>query len=498
MNRVRLASVLFAGASVTCAVIAACGGGDDSNADTPGAQDGAAADGTQSSSDANVGDAGTDSDFAFPTPIHHIIIVVKENHTFDNFFGEYDGGADTPPPKATLSDGSKIVRPVCPAAGFTRDFPHSHAAAVQAYNDGGFSGLDKNIHTVNDGKGGPDDYLGWCTFSGTNQGEIYWDLARNFTIADHFFTSMLAPSFPGHLMCAVGQSPAYADPGCDASDDTCTSAPATGDGCLDPFNTVSTYDPATCTDTGLKKPCFDIPTWMDLFPPQLTFGIYGGFLYNDDAGAPVVHTPVNAVKAHSTPAERIAHFHDDRTIVPQILEDTSLPGISASQPNVMYWDDSDKNSEHPPSSPCCGEQNDATIVNAAMSGKNWKDTVVLITFDDWGGMYDHEKPAVERCANNAYFSPGFRVPLLIISPYARKGYVFTDVVEQASIPKLIEELFSIPMTSTRDPNARDGKAGSLMGAFDFSQTPSAPVTIPFTSTYCPTPLDCQNFVPADH
>lgn len=493
MNRVRLASALFAGASITGAVIAACGG-DDSNGNTFPAQDAAVADTTQSTPDGNVADAGTDSGFDFPTPIHHIVIVVKENHTFDNFFGELDSGADTPPPKATISTGDKIPRPTCPAAGFTRDFPHTHPAAVRAFNDGGFNALDLNNNTVNDGSG-PDDYQAWCTFDGTNQAQIYWDLASNFTIADHFFTSMLAPSFPGHLMCAIGQSPAYADPGCTGSDELCNNIPPMGDGCLDTVDMVNTYDPATCTDTGLKKPCFDIASWMDLFPSQLNYGIYGGFIMTDDAGAPVVHTPVNAVKAHSTPAERIAHFHDDRMIVPQILEDTSLPGISAEMPNVMYWDDSDKNSEHPPSSPCCGEENDATIVNAAMSGKHWEDTVVLITFDDWGGMYDHVKPAVERCANGRFYSPGFRVPLIIVSPYARKGYVFTDVTEQASIPKLIEELFNIPMTSDRDPNARDGKAGSLLGAFDFTQTPRAPVIVPFTSPYCPANLSCDSFAP---
>ena len=491
-QRARVFAVLLGASAIASGLAAACGGDDSDGASA--LPDGAAPlDGSTLPID-GAADADGGAGFNFPTPIHHIIIVVKENHTFDNFFGEYDGGGNVPHPKATLHDGTKITRPECPAAGFTRDFSHTHTAAVRAFNDGGFNGLDLNKNTVNDNNGGPDDYQAWCTFSGTNQLETYWDVAKNFTMADNFFTSLLAPSFPGHMECAIGHTPAYGDTGCDGGDELCT-GDVTATGCLSPpGETVQTYNADTCEDTGLQYPCWDLATWMDLFPPQLTYGFYGGFVGTDEAGAPVIHTPVSAVRAHSTPAERIAHYHDDRTIVPQILEDTSLPGISAEMPNVMYWDDSDKNSEHPPSSPCCGEQNDATIINAAMAGKHWSDTVVLITFDDWGGMYDHVQPPVERCANNQFFSPGFRVPLFIISPYAKKGFILHDMAEQASIPKLIEQLFSIPMTSDRDPHARDGKAGSLLNAFDFTQSPTTPVALPFTSTYCPTPLNCQAFV----
>jgi len=455
--------------AASLAVAAACSGGDDagdvdSSVDAVATTDAAPAD---ASPDAYVYDGGM--------PIKHVIVIVKENHTFDNYFGTWDAGGETPQLTAKLHDGKTITRPKCPSAGITRDLSHSHASAVQAFHDGGMNGLDLNANTVAPPDGGKNDYLAWCYFDESNQLDVYAALAKSYTLADHFFTTTLAPSFPGHLASAIGQSPAYDNPGCPSTDPTCQDAKSAW-GCVDEKGiTVDTFDPDTCTTTGAKFPCWDLPTWMDEMPSDLDWRVYGGFHYTDDAGAPVILSPFNAVKKHATAAERIAHFRDEKELAADIAGLKTLPA-------VMFWSDADYKSEHPPSSPCAGEMQDAMLLQEIMARPEWNETAVLITFDDWGGFYDHVAPKVERCKNGEFYNPGFRVPLLVVSPFARPGYVFTGVSEQASIPRFIAEVFGLPFASAKDPHARDGKAGSLLGAFDFTQPPRPGVPPPLT---CP-------------
>lgn len=495
MNRRRLLLLAACAVSAASAATIACGSTNDAADDTTGGEAGAGDGAGGTIGDSAAGGDGA-SGFAFPTPIHHLVIVVKENHTFDNFFGFFAENGETAKPNAKLSDGTTIVRPECPKGGLGRDLSHTHPSAVIDFNDGGMNGWDLLKNNVRPPDGGAKDYLAYCGFSDGNQANAYWTLARNFAMADDYHTTILGPSFPGHLATAIGQTPAYGNPGCPPGDDSCEND-ENPSGCVGPpTETVPSYNPDTCSDAGFVRPCWDLATWMDTFPPQLNWQVYavpknGGF---DDAGAPLISTAFNAVLKHSTAAERSAHFRPDSFLIPQILEDTKLPGILANMPNVMFWDDGGRNSEHPPSSPCCGEQDDLTLVNAVMSGPNWKDTALLITFDDFGGFYDHVAPNVERCANHQFFSPGFRVPMIIVSPYAKKGFVLHDVTEQASVPRLIEELFGMPMTSDRDPHARDGKSGSLLGAFDFSQAPSDPIALPFTPSDCDA-VKCSAFIP---
>jgi phospholipase C len=99
---------------------------------------------------------------------------------------------------------------------------------------------------------------------------------------------------------------------------------------------------------------------------------------------------------------------------------------------------------------------------------------IVVTWDNWGGFYDHVAPPVHKCANGQIFGEGFRLPAIIISPYAKKGFVLEAPTEQASVPRLVEELWGMPFMSATDPDARDGTAGSLLPAFDSTQPPRAP------------------------
>ncbi|HEV7559325.1 MAG TPA: alkaline phosphatase family protein, partial [Kofleriaceae bacterium] len=114
-----------------------------------------------------------------------------------------------------------------------------------------------------------------------------------------------------------------------------------------------------------------------------------------------------------------------------------------------------------------------------MNSPLWKDTAILFTMDDFGGWYDHVAPPRQYgCDTTQPFGLGFRLPLIVISPYAKPGFVFHELAEQASIPRFIETVFGATHTlSDLDSAAQDGQANDLMNAFDFTQTPLPPLVL---------------------
>ncbi|HVY46669.1 MAG TPA: alkaline phosphatase family protein, partial [Minicystis sp.] len=148
-------------------------------------------------------------------------------------------------------------------------------------------------------------------------------------------------------------------------------------------------------------------------------------------------------------------------------------------PNVVWLVDQDLNDEHPNiGSVCAGENWTVGYINQIMQSDYWANTAIIFTKDDFGGWYDHVPPPRQYgCDSTAPYGLGFRLPLIVISPYAKPGFVFHEQSEQASIPKFIETIFGAPALSTLDPAAQDGQANDLLGAFDFNQTPLPPLVL---------------------
>ncbi|MDB4996430.1 MAG: phospholipase, partial [Myxococcaceae bacterium] len=273
------------------------------------------------------------------------------------------------------------------------------------------------------------------------------------------FSTTLGPSTPGHTVFWTGRSLSLDNSKC-SKDGGATCA---GRGCLAGSDvTITSYDPDNCT-TKTVKPCFDVPTLSDHLPPGFTWSDYG--------------SAVNLmVKSVSQPADYATHFRKQSQLV------SDLAAGHLANLTVAHLTSGDE-SEHPAAYPCTGENFTVDIVNAAMKLPQWNEMAIVITWDDWGGFYDSVKPPVKKCANGQIFQEGFRVPAIIVSPYAKKGFVLKTPAEQASIPRLVEELWGVPFMTTRDPHARDGTSGSLMEAFDFTQPPRA--AFPLTTRICP-------------
>ena len=284
----------------------------------------------------------------------------------------------------------------------------------------------------------------------------YWTYARNFVLADNLFSSVMGPSVPGHYVLWTAGTPAVDNFRCATPDGGgCTNA---GSGCLASANVKSTaFDPVTCALSQVP-PCFDVPALPDHLPPGFTWFAYGSKI-------PMM------VKSIATAPGAAAHFRSQAAILGDIssghLANLTIAHLGSGE-----------ESEHPPFAPCKGENFSVDIINAAMKLPQWKEMAIVLTWDDWGGFYDHVPPPVHKCANGQIDQVGFRVPLLVISPYAKKGFVLSTQAEQASVPRLVEELWGMTFMETRDKNARDMRSGSLMPAFDFAQAPRPPMILP--------------------
>jgi phospholipase C len=136
---------------------------------------------------------------------------------------------------------------------------------------------------------------------------------------------------------------------------------------------------------------------------------------------------------------------------------------------------------------CVGEDWTVHRINMIMKSPYWNETAILFTMDDFGGWYDHvAPPRLYGCDPKKPYGLGFRVPLIVISPYAKPSYVFHTQSDQSSIPRFIGRVFGSTKTlHDLDPAAQDDKADDLLGAFDFTQKPLPPLVLTERGSACP-------------
>ncbi len=150
------------------------------------------------------------------------------------------------------------------------------------------------------------------------------------------------------------------------------------------------------------------------------------------------------------------------------LENHTLPAVS-------WLVNQDLADEHPlVGSVCQGENWTVDFINQIMQSDYWGKVAIIFTMDDFGGWFDHVPPPRQYgCDPAKPYGLGFRLPLLVISPYAKPGFIFNEVAEQASIPRFIEAVFGLPPLSDLDPAAQDGQANDLIGRVRLQPNPVA-------------------------
>ena len=359
------------------------------------------------------------------TPIQHVVVIMQENRSFDNLFNGFPG-ADSA--QSGMSNGVQIPLKAVPLAE-TMDLPHHHVAWWKAWDHGKMDGFADT--------GTPDPTF---PYSYVRRSDVaaYWNLARNYTLSDRMFQSNTGPSFPAHQYMIAGQSGGAAE--------SPSSLPW---GCDAPAGTTVPLVGPNGTDLPGPFPCFDYRTMADVL---------------DEAGISWRYYAPTAPGDRSsfTGFEAIRHIFygqdwDSKIITPQT---TVLKDIAAGHLAHVTWVVPDNShSDHPGNNSSEGPDWVASVVNAIGASKFWDSTAILITWDDWGGWYDHVAPdALDK------MGPGFRVPLIVVSPYAKHGHVSHQAVETASLLTYIEKNFKLPSL-----NARDAKAGDLSDCFDYRQ-----------------------------
>jgi phospholipase C len=361
-------------------------------------------------------------------PIQHVIVVIQSGHSFDNYFGTRPG-----------VDGitAKTCQPPAVGSACTvKPYPVSSAQARYGFRDT----LRVTQKAIDGGKmdgfisSQPSASVGSVVMGYYDRSDLpyYWSLADRFTLFDHFYASSQAGSLPNRLVAVTGTA------------DGVTSNKTLGVGISVPTGTV--FDqlnaakkswkyyiqgykgPTAKSEPVVRAPVLDMPS--------------------------IVKTPANAARVVST-----SQYYVD-------LDKGQLPAVS-------FVTADSASDERSPQDPAQGEAFVRSLINALMQSSAWKHTALLLTYDDAGGWYDNSAPPAVSGS-----SLGPRVPALLISPYARPGFVDHSSFDTASIPGFIDSEFGLsPIT----PQV-DALGTSLTSALDLAQRPISPVIGPSQST----------------
>jgi phospholipase C len=381
------------------------------------------------------------------SPIKYVVVIFQENRSTDNLFHGLPGADIANSGKN--SKGKTIRLTPVPLIG-TYDVDHSHRSFLKMYDNGKMDGADKiPVACRKDAKNCPPPNP---QFKYVNPSDVvpYFQLAEKYTFADHMFQTNQGPSFPAHQFIISG-----------------TSAPAaTSDlfAAEEPVGVLNAFENAGCTappkeyvllidpqgsESQQMFPCFDHPTLTDLL---------------DNAGVSWrYYTP--SAKSIWTGPNAISHIRfgaDWKNVIlqpNQILSDIKNNQLAAVSWVIPTWAESD----HPKNNKGLGPAWVASIVNAIGASPYWSSTAIFVTWDDWGGWYDHVAPTIYDS-----YEYGFRVPLIVVSPYAKTAYVSKVTHDFGSILKFTEKVYGLPSLGYADARADD-----LFDCFQFQEKPHA-------------------------
>jgi phospholipase C len=388
-------------------------------------------------------------------PIQHIVIMDKENRTFDSMFGTFPG-ADG----ATTYRGldGKQHRLAHQPDSLIYDLAHTNGDAKLADDSGKMDRFAQLKGAMQNGIDMSDSQL--------YQSDIpnYWAYAKHYTLDDHFFSTIMGNSFPNHLASISAQ---------DGNLNNSPSGRINAWGCDSPSTAYVQQETAT-GKLHFLYPCFDYSTLGDeLDAHHMPWRYYApppgqpGYFWN-------AYDAIKHIRLGPDWTSRIK----SSTQFTQDAAAGTLPAVSwLVQPfNV---------SDHPGFSICAGENWTVQQIKAIMSNRQeWAHTAIILTWDDWGGLYDHVRPPV---GSNPRIGYGFRVPAIIISPYARAGYVDHTMYSYSSILHFAERVLGLPSMGASDRTAAD-----MLKSFDFHQKPLKP--LPLQERSCP-PLNRPKYRP---
>ncbi|MBV8938695.1 MAG: acid phosphatase [Alphaproteobacteria bacterium] len=412
-------------------------------------------------------------------PIRHIIVISLENHSFDNLFGQFPGAEGLNQAQATSTQTDpegkpyRVLPPVMdtrrqppqPDSRFPAALPNA-PFAMDGYVPPGEKTGDlvhrfyQHIAQINHGK--MDRFAAISDAGGLTMGyyekeaPLLWRYGKAYTVADHFFHAAFGGSFLNHFWLICACTPHYGHAPPEAVIQLDTEGRLLKDGAVTPEgDAVNTLypsagpHPVNATAAQLLPPQI-MPTIGDrLSQKNVSWAWYAGGWNAALSGRPdglfqFHHQPFAYFAAYASGTEAgKEHLKDEADFLRDLAGDT-LPAVAFYKPLGEF-------NLHPGyAEMSSGEAHLAEILKAVEASPAWKSSVVIVTFDEGGGFWDHVPPLViDR------FGPGVRVPTLVISPFAKKGFVDHTVYDTTSILKLIETRFGLPPLGSRDAQAAD-------------------------------------------
>jgi phospholipase C len=428
--------------------------------------------------------------------IKHVVIIMEENRSFDSYFGTYPGANGFPRnngkftvcipdpeqntcllPYHNRADvnlgGPHLAQNVGPAVnggrmnGFVSELPKE--SPVSVYYPSLPKGACGNAFNVLCA-GGPPDVMG---YHDSREIPNYWAYARNFVLNDRMFEPVASFSFPSHLYLVSAWSATCSKPNDVKS---CTNNP--------------NY-PAFLLPGGGQTVSTPSYAWTDITYLLNRHHVSWAY-YVDNATGPYCKT--SGATCHSLPEHGTPMIWNTLPFFTTVQQDHQSGNVKklstffasarkGTLPSVSWIAPSGPNSDHPAGRVSTAQTYVTTLINAVMHSSDWNSSAIFLAWDDWGGFYDHIHPP--RVDQNGY---GLRVPALVISPYARKGYIDHQTLSFDAYLKFIEDDFLgsqrlNPRTDGRPdgrPDVRENAPalGNLTKDFDFSQRPRPPFVLP--------------------
>ena len=404
--------------------------------------------------------------------IKHVVVIVQENRSFENFFAGYPGanapmhGCGMPAASLPPRNGEVPATSECPSGDrrielhqvtFQKEpnLSHEFEAALIDWHGGKMDGF------THWGKYGPRDDTEAYAYIERSQVAPYWEIAQQYVLADNMFPTEYGPSWTAHLTLVAGTD--------NLSDKVALADFADGrSNCHAPAGSKTTTVDAQRVIRHASGP----------FPCLDQFNTIAQVL--DTAGVSWKYYVARKLKAFIwSPFAAIKYVYDgpdwdNNIVVPQtqILKDVA-DGRLAS---VSWVTPSKQDSDHPGAHSDTGPSWVTSVVNSIGQSNYWDSTAIVVLWDDWGGFYDNVPPP-----QLDFRGLGIRVPCLIISPYAKQGVVVHTHYEFGSILRFVRDVFRLPPIGPASAGYTDSRANSLLDSFDFSK-PARPFQ-PITSKY---------------
>jgi phospholipase C len=415
--------------------------------------------------------------------IKHIIVIMQENRSFDHYFGTFPGANGIPRVNGvpTVSNYDPIskrnIKPYHDTADVNAGGPHGNPAETTCVDKGAMNGFIVSavggkaiVDTNNPAKKGDTSVMEWHD---AREIPNYWTYADSFVLQDRIFEPNASWSLPDHLFMISGWSARCTNPSDPMSCTSDINNPGNG--------TTSMGDTAKWAWTPITYLLHNGGvSWAyyltEGYEPDCPSGDEDCIPGTLKAKVPSIWNPLpNFTYVENHPLQQLSRI--------QVIDSFFAAAKAGTLPAVCWICPENAISEHPPASIHAGQAYVTGLINAVMNSPDWNSSAIFLTWDDWGGFYDHVvPPAVDQ---NGF---GLRVPGMVISPYARKGFIDHQVLSHDAYLKFIEDIF---LTGARLDPATDGRAdsrptvreklpqlGELIRDFDFAQAARKPLILP--------------------